>query len=239
MSWWLENPDKWQHEVKEMAIWFPTSQWRERVQNGKAERYWEVITEPVPLSHELPLIIADLDRDGWVDMEPSGRIRHSQHCHAEHSVREGFKNIEIHNDAFLIELTYREPPALPQARCLIPNWSKLILPDHEHFYNGAGYNIICPLFPPDNTWQWRKNTAVDYMTYVSIWVLKTVIWLAAKEKLGKNSWIGSYANHSLEAVLKIDREQNCPCGSGLKFKQCHMPQYVLAYNQQIRQRRLG
>jgi hypothetical protein len=231
MSWWQNNPIRWQHEVEEMITWFPVSQWGERIQNNVSVRYWEVIVEPIPIPKELPLILADLDRDSWVDIEPGGRIRHHSGCHAEHVLKPELENLNLTNEAFLIELTYREPPAQPYARCLIPNWSKLTLPEHTHFYNNGIGDIICPLFPPDDDWQWRKNTAVDYMIYVAIWLLKTTIWMSVKDKFGRGVWIGSWANHSLEAILRVHPEQKCPCGSGRKFKQCHMHQYILAYNQ--------
>jgi len=225
MAWWVDDPRRWQREAEEMALWFPMSQWSERVQKGIAVRCWEVIVEPIPLPEELPLILADLDRDGWVEIEPGGRIRHLSRCHAEHVLRPGFEGINLTDEAFLIEMTYREPPAQPQARCLVPNWSKLTLPDHAHFYQDSDGDIICPLFPPDGDWQWWKNTAADYLTYVAVWLLKTKVWLAAKDNLGKEAWIGSWADHSLEAILRVYPEQSCPCGSGRKFKQCHMPMY--------------
>ncbi len=234
MEWWVDNPARWHKEEEQMSRWFPLSQWTQLAQKGTITRRWEAVIEPIPPPEDLPLVIADLDRDGWVDIEPNGKIRHLSGCHAEHPLRAGFEGIDLTDEAFLVELTYSEPPMQPQARCLVPQWSRLTIPDHSHFYQDGDGDIICPLFPPDDDWQWRKNTASDYLAYVAIWLLKTSVWLAVKIKLGNRAWIGSSVHHSLDALLRIHPEQCCPCGSGRKFKQCHMRLYALAHNQKRR-----
>lgn len=224
MGWWTRDQERWDREVREMALWFPVSQWSERNDNRSVVRLWEIIVEPIPPPAELLLVLADLDRDGPIDMELNGKIRHSSRCHADHRSRDELRTIQLEDKAFLIELSYREPPGYPIAICAEPEISKITLPGHKHFYN---QDIICPLFPPDETWHWRKNTAADYMVHVAVWLLKTAVWIATKEKCGKGTWIGAEVDHSLSRIIRTDARDDCPCGSGRKYRQCCMKRHIL------------
>jgi hypothetical protein len=227
MEWWFRDELRWGREVEEMSSWYPNSQWAERKTNGINVRYWEILIESTPPPDELPLVISDLERDGIVDVEKNGKLRHSQQCHSDHKIHNETLNLKLIDDVFLIELTYREPPGYPMAKCIIPNWSKVTLPDHPHFYNEG---FVCPIFPPDGTWQWRKNTAADYLHHVSTWILKTAIWKETKDKTGKGIWIGRDAGHTLDYLLRVNPNEDCPCGSGHRFHKCCQRRLIIMSN---------
>lgn len=210
-----------------MSVWFPTSRWGERGEGGSQVRFWEVIIEPLPPADEICFIMADLARDGSVYVEQDGRLRHDPRCHAEHNLAPELPGVRLREEAFLVDLMYREPPGYPAARCIDRPLSKITLPDHPHFYNEG---IICPIFPPDGSWQWRKNTAADYLTFVSIWLFKTVVWMETKKEGGAGIWMGSAAGHAIDDLLRIGPDADCPCGSGRKYRQCCRTKHVHIYN---------
>lgn len=218
MSWWEKDPGRWDREEQEMKMWFPISQWGERVERGRAIRFWEVIVEPVPSAPEVLLVLADLDRGGPVDMNPSGWIRHSQRCRADHKLREGFEGLEIPDTVFLLEAVYQEPPGHPLVRSLDPKVSCLRFPGHPHFYGGE---VICPLFPPENTWRWKNHTMTDYLEHVAVWLLKHLVWKATQDRDGKGIWIGPDVEHSPMYLLWVIRPSDqCHCGSGKTYRRC-------------------
>ena len=201
-----------------MTYWFPTSQWSTSTFNEPESRKWDIIIEPIPPTQETALIYADLDRGGPVEIEPGGRLRHNSRCHAQHPLDTRIDGVIVLDEAFLVELTYRAPPAHPVVRCIDPPVSKELLPDHPHFYESGA---MCPLFPPDGTWEWRKNTAADYMTQAAIWLVKTAVWNATQETEGEGIWLGSDVDHTVERVLRVPGPAQCPCGSGRRYRTCH------------------
>ena len=218
MFWWDEDAARWESEVQEMTSWFPVSQWSESTSDGAESRKWDVIVEPIPPKRETALVYSDLHRGGPVDIEPGGRLRHNTRCHAQHQLHTQLHGVVVPDEAFLVELKYRMPPAHPAARCIDPPMSKDILPDHSHFYEP---DLICPLFPPDGTWDWRKNTAADYLMHTAIWLVKTAVWKATRDARGEGIWLGSDVDHTLERVLSVPGSVQCPCGSGRRYRTCH------------------
>ena len=211
-----------------MATWFPVSQWSESTFKGTEFRKWEVLVEPIPPEREIARVYADLHRGGPVEIEPGGRLRHNSRCHAHHQLSPQLRDAVVPDDAFRVELTYHMPPAHPAARCIDPPMSKAILPDHSHFYEP---DVICPLFPPDGTWEWRKNTAADYMMHTAIWLAKTVVWKATRVTSGEGIWLGSDVDHTLGRVLRVPGSDQCPCGSGKRYRTCHRRKHWAAARQ--------
>lgn len=216
--WWDEDKSRWEREVEDMRHWFPVSDWSQVETESIKMRFWQVLVEPIPTGRELQLLISDLDRDGAVEMLRDGRLSHSARCHAKHEGPNSLKDLKLVDEAFLIEVLYREPPALPIARCIDPPLSRKTCPEHPHFYEP---DIICPLFPPDRTWQWARNTAADYMVHVSVWLFKTAVWLVAKKASGCGYWLGSEVDHNPSRLSRTDASAPCMCGSGMPYRRCH------------------
>ena len=78
---------------------------------------------------------------------------------------------------------------------------------------------ICPFAPWENVWLWSRDTVVDYMGHAVVWLIKWIVW----DQTGV--WIGPEMSHAPGFLLKtIQRNQQCWCGSGLKYKKCHLAQ---------------
>ena len=216
-----------------MQQMFPCSQWSEIESESGRYRLWQVIVEPIPLPGECRYVLADLQRDGPIEMEPGGKIRHSLKCHAEHKSDPVLSNLLLEESAFLLEVTYSEPPAFPKARCIDPALSRDTLKGHPHFYFP---DVICPMFPSDGDWSWSANTAADYLLHVSIWLLKTTVWEQIRKERGAGHWLGSEVDHSLERLLRIPTGRLCSCASGKSYKKCCRPAHLNAY---LKRRTIG
>lgn len=216
-----------------MTNWFPMSQWYADSDSGHSNLRWEVIVEPVPPPTETVLVLSDLDRDGVVDIEKGGRLRHRLQCRAQHLPRHQFQDLVLEDRAFLIELAYREPPGHPQVRCIEPRLTASTLPGHPHFY---GSEIVCPLFPPDGTWKWTQHTAADYLMHVAVWLLKTTVWEITSDIRGEGTWLGPDVGHSLDRLLRIQSGAQCACGSGNVYRKCCMRKHRAMHARQIYRR---
>lgn len=217
--WWDEDEARWEREVKDMKLWFPTSDWGEFKSRNSSTRYWEIIVEPIPQIEEHRQIISDLERDAPVDVLPTGKLTHSQRCHANHLVPQQLTRINLYDEAFLVRLIYQSPPAHPKAMCIDPLISRASISDHPHLYDPSGH--ICPLYPPDGTWQWKRNTGAEYMFHVSLWLFKTAVWLASRKANGAGYWLGSDVGHTLVQQLRTHPSLACMCGSGVTYRRCH------------------
>lgn len=222
MPWWADDPEWWGRGEPDRKVWFPTSEWGERAEDQRVVRCLRLVMQPLPPPDELPLVLADLDREetNLVQIEPDGQIRHHPRCGGRHSLRdERLTRLRLSDQAFLLEATLHRPPEHPRVRVLEPVISQRTYPGHPHLYD---LEIICPLFPPEKTWSWNTHNLVDYLGHVAVWLLKSRVWIATRDQSGKGIWIGPDVPHDPETLLRIVAPGDpCPCGSGRKYRQCH------------------
>lgn len=214
----LDQPERRKREDAARRIWYPTSEWRERTEAGARLETWQVIIEPVPPPDELAAVLADLHRDGYLNVEPGGRLRHDPRCHAAHKLPDPLRDIAIPSAAFLVEAAFHPAPRYPVVRVLDPEVSRRTYPDHPHFYHP---DVVCPFFPGDGTWRWSKDLVVDYFDHVAVWLVKSSVWLATRARTGIGTWIGPDVDHDPRFLLRVvDRRDPCPCASGHPYGRC-------------------
>ena len=212
---------RWARERDAMRAWFPLSFLSGRPQHDGPVLLWRVLLNPYPQPEEMYMVLADLEADRPVDVSVHGRILHSADCIGQNHVLRGLPWAQhdvqtLPAEPVQVELLYRPPPAHPQVRCVAPAWSTLSHPNHPHFYHP---DVVCPLFPPDGDWRWAENTAADYLQFVSLWALKTWVWLATARR-GRAVWLGSAHGHSRDDLRPVHPSASCTCGSGLPFGSC-------------------
>lgn len=224
MPWWADDPEWWRKGESDRRVWFPTSEWGERVEAGRRVRHLEVVMTPIPPPEELLLVVADLGRPetSLVQLEPNGRIRHHPRCAGRHELHdEQLAHLALPDAAFLLSATLYGPPEHPRVRVIDPEISARTYRGHPHLYHP---DVICPLFPPEKTWSWHTHNLVDYLGHVAVWLLKSQVWIATRDANGKGLWVGPNVPHDPETLLRIVAPGDpCPCGSGRKYRQCHRP----------------
>jgi hypothetical protein len=185
---------------------------------------------PIPPPEELLLIVADLTRPeaSLVQVEPDGRIRHDPGCANRHHVGDArLAHLVLPDTASLLNAAIYGPPQHPRVRVIDPEISARSYPGHPHLYH---LDVICPLFPPEKTWDWRTHNLTDYLGHVAVWLLKSQIWIATRDANDKGLWIGPEVPHDAATLLRLTaRDDPCHCGSGKKYRQCHRSHDVLRF----------
>lgn len=207
-----------------MAQLFPQCQHRRLESPAQASLRWEVVITPLPPREEWDLVVADLDRGKTVEIASGGQIYHHLQCRDEHRLRKPLEVLIVPDLAVRVELIYQEPPAHPRVRVLEPKITPERFPGHPHFYADG---CICPIFPPDGTWRWERDTAAEYLVHVAIWLVKHAVWKATQERNGRGVWIGpDVVQHSIASLMRhTDPSAQCPCGSGRPYRQCCRPRH--------------
>lgn len=220
----MEDPERWEREQAEVAEWFPGSESFDETLGTETFRCWHALIQPVSPETEVELVIADLDRDGAVDVSRHGTLLHSRTCRAEHRMRPPLQSLEIPAEVFLVKALYRAPPAHPVVWPVSPEISSNLYPGHPHFFAGGA---LCPLLPKDRTWRWKTHTICDYLMQVALWLFKSRVWISTKQRTGDGIWIGSDVDHSAENLLAIIQpEDECCCGSAKRYKKCCRPRHL-------------
>lgn len=227
----VEFPERRASEDEARRIWYPDSEWGERVEGNRFFRCLRTLITPVPPTEEIFVILADLDRGRDVSVEPRGRLRHRLACQGPHQLRGSLEELTLEDQTFLVEATFYTMTEDPRGRILEPEVSRRIFPSHPHFYD---IDIICPVFPPDRSWAWSTHLVTDYLNHVALWLIKSMVWRKTKV------WIGPHiCYHSPDHLLRVvHRSAPCPCGRGLTYGQCCRSKHITAGNQQPWYRRL-
>lgn len=228
----VDEPGRRAKEDAARRLWYPTSEWGERVEGEQAYRTLLAVIEPVPPVAELPLILADLRRGAIVSLEPGGHIRHDDRCHARHELPVELQHPEalLGDPAFIVEATFYTMKRDPAVRILDPEISLRTHPGHPHFYANG---IVCPVFPPDKTWTWT-DSVTDYLDHVSIWLLKTLVWNATA-RMGTARWLGDDVHEPPDVFLRrVDRNDPCPCASGEIYRRCCRQLHLDIVNGRVR-----
>lgn len=216
------RPSWWERHLKTLKARYPTFELSRGLLDGKFTPCLEGIIQPLKEPEEVELILADLDRDGVVDISLDGLVLHSRECHAAHYLRQELQDLPPLDEAFLLEAYLLNPESDPLVFSRDPPITIEIYPDLPHLFQNN--SAICPVFGPDESWRPAVHTLADYLDQVSIWLVKFQVWLKTRERFGKGIWIGSDMGHDLETIAWMVRaysRERCPCGSGRRYKDCH------------------
>ena len=223
------NAELLEYEIQDVMRTYPKAEWHETTINGVGTVSWYINLNPIPDSDVVQAILADLEVGRMVSIELQGKIFHSTKCdipNANHPVI--LPNIKLEQQTYLVDLIYRPPSkgsfwsTQPVARIVSPEISVRTYPNHPHMYAGNG-SWACPLSPQDKGWKWEKGATIAYLDQVSIWLLKTAVWIKTGAGLaGLGKWIGPDTSHQpLSLIATIGSDAPCWCGSGVQYGQCH------------------
>ncbi|MEW6106340.1 MAG: hypothetical protein AB1563_08270 [Bacillota bacterium] len=227
MKWWEASPERWEWEVHRMSEKYPG--WRSYDRRlwlrgvlslGVPEVFkaWKGEIRPFDGVGNPDEVIAALDQNRYVLVARGGRVMASpdDRPHKRSALPASAGLMEA---TFLLEATYMEPPAHPKVELLRPRPSPEAVRE-THFYKDGS---ICPLYPPDGTWDWsRPDSMAEYLDTVAIWLAKYAYWEFTRRHYGKGIWVGSAIPHGKLGLLsRIPCDSQCYCRSGLKFRECH------------------
>ncbi len=238
------SPELWKYEVQDVKRTYPDAKWYERNVDGVRTIIWRLNLNPIPDDDVVHCILADLDAGRMVGIGVQGKIFHSTNCNtstANHPIL--LPKIRLERQAYLVDFVYRPPvknspwSVQPIARIVWPEISAHTYPNHPHMYSGNG-SWACPLSPQDKQWKWGKGATVAYLDQVSIWLLKTMVWIQTGAGIaGLGKWIGPDTSHKpLSLNNTIWSYDPCWCGGGLRYSKCHQQSDLL---KTIVQRRPG
>jgi hypothetical protein len=186
---------------------------------------WKGKVQPIQSLEGLNELLDDIHCERPIHVMPGGEVRHHPTCtitHAHHDWMDKLKNPCL---SFELEVRYNGGRRHPKAFIRAP-----VLPQHKwkHLFTDGS---ICPYAPWENIWRWDLNTVGDYMGHALAWLIKWIVWDQA------DIWIGPEKSHDRNFLLQnIGRNQKCWCGSGEKYKRCHLAQDETSLRQSTIQR---
>ena len=197
--------------IKDMRLYYPQFSLSGLPIGTGPIAVWRGYVQPIEPCSEVVYLLDDLSQDRPVEILSGGTVRHCNGCCANHEEHDWMEEITNPHLGFELEIQYRGDATHPRAYVLQPD-----LPPSawKHRLGGA----ICAYAPWERVWQWQKQTVVDFMDHVLIWLIKAIVWLQA------HVWIGDERSHSAEYLLQqIEPTAQCWCGSGKQYKSCHRP----------------
>jgi hypothetical protein len=228
MPFWLQGK-AWRAEEATVREYYPEAQWHEGVVGQSVIRRWRFLMDPIPEPEQLRLVSHDLDADAQVAVGLRGRLAHSGNCEVDPAEHGAFDHIRLAPQIFLVEYEYPSRPGAdagpihPKARILRPAVTNKSHPSHPHLYfSPSGDAWACPVSPHHREWDWSDGT-LRYLDFLSIWLLKTAIWLATGGGVVSTArWPGSATSHgAYDLVADCAGSGPCSCGSGKFFSDCH------------------
>ena len=170
---------------------------------------WKGWVQPIQTRSQVECLLDDLSQDRPVEILPGGRVEHFSGCCSNHVEHQWMEDVTNPHQIFRIEIQYGGDSRHPRAYVLQPD-----LPPSawKHRLGGA----ICAYAPWEKVWQWHKQTVVDFMDHVLIWLIKSIVWLQA------HFWMGAERQHHADYLLReIDPRAQCWCSSGNQYGNCH------------------
>src|SRR5947209_18775590 len=171
---------------------------------------WKGWVQPIQSATNLGYLLDDIyhDRPGYI--AEGAEVRHLPDCTASHSHHEWMEKLSNPYTAYKLEVKYGGGKAHPRAYVRVP-----ALPRRrwKHIFRDGE---ICPYPPWKDVWSWETHTVVHYMDHALIWLIKSTVWLQA------GLWIGTELGHDPRFLLEsIGSAQECWCGSGEQYSNCH------------------
>ncbi len=244
MGFWM-GPNLWEYEKNQVPDVYPGAQWQDIVDEQSKTRAWLLTMAPIPEASELSTILFDLQQNKGASIGHQGKIFHSEIQCSERteSHQQLFPNVKIWQHHFTVQLIYRKPPqgalfsTQPKARILSPEISAKKYPSHPHIYSNITRtdSWACPLSPQHTEWSYKKGATIEYLDQLSIWILKTMVWVATGGVVGIGKWVGADTPHNKSYLLKtVGPSEPCWCGSGRKYSNCHLqPDALQSLNERL------
>jgi hypothetical protein len=183
---------------------------------------WDGVLQPLSDCCELGFILEDLRMDRTV-LVSAGKLLHDPRCNAVHRPIACLDELRPADARLKVQVLAYAPKRHPQAFGISPEISKRRFPFQQHI-NADG--SICPYSASEIELPWHGQTVPTFLDYTAIWAAKHHVWEATGADENA-TWLGSVAPHSPDEVLRaVGRNNPCPCGSGLKFKRCHLAAYA-------------
>jgi hypothetical protein len=171
---------------------------------------WKGRAQPIQTTEKLAELLDDIHHERPVYILSGGEVRHHSDCTAPHEHHDWAGKLDDLRIKFELEVKYDGGRRHPKAFVRNPP-----LPPCEtlHLFSDGS---ICPYAPWESVWLWERDTVVDYLGHALIWLIKWTVWRQT------GIWIGLEIGHERDFLLRsIGRNQECWCGSGVKYKRCH------------------
>lgn len=207
----MENGSRLEASIDAMKRYFPNLSLSVKTTRSGTIAVWEGRVQPVQSPENLHELLDDIHKGREVKIIAGGKVEHHPSCFASHQQYEWFDRLDDLRVSYELGITYGGSQIHPKA--FVPN---LIIPPHgpKHL-NGDG--SICPYAPWEQVWLWDRDTVVDYLGHALIWLIKWTVWCQSA------IWIGPDIGHDPAFLVRtIGRNQECRCGSGKKYKKCHL-----------------
>ncbi len=149
--------------------------------------------------------------------QPGGVLTHDPACSCTHGCPRYIDRVHPTHASFKLDVFAYPERQHPRAYFVGPRISRARYPMHPHLQADSA---ACPYLPSDNVWRWGSNTVADFLDFVAIWLAKHVVW-EQTGACGGGVWIGPSSGHSpRELLMRVGRNEECPCASGEKYKRC-------------------
>ncbi|MGE0127598.1 MAG: SEC-C domain-containing protein [Blastocatellales bacterium] len=208
----IDEVSRLSSSVRAMQDYFPAFSLDLR-ENGQKGAVWKGKVQPIQTAESLAELLDDIHCERPVWVLAGGEVRHHHLCnstHTHHAWVDGLTNPFI---VFDLEARYGGHKQHPKVFVRNP---KMPLPKTKHTF---GDGSICPYAPWENVWLWERDTAADYLGHACVWLIKWLVW----DQTG--IWVGPEMSHDKSFLSRtIGRNNQCWCGSGLKYKKCHLIQ---------------
>lgn len=207
----MDQQTRLRESIEAMKVLFPDFSLALNQSRFENQAVWRGWVQPIQSEEGLIELLSDIHQVRPVYIMPGGEVRHDPSCDKEHTQYPWMKRLHDLRMSYELEVSYSGGRAHPRA--VIQNLS---IPPHgsKHlFQDGA----ICAYAPWQNVWRWHEHTVTDFLGHALVWLIKWTVWCQAKV------WIGPEISHQRATLLKtIDRNTECWCGSGKKYKKCHL-----------------
>ena len=210
-------------------------EWKEANNRAVAQRYpqfeiieppsgsnviqaWAGIIVPFESDQELGAIFEDLEEERAIFIKVGGVLTHDPACRCSHGRPRYMDRVQPAHASFKLNVFAFPEKQHPRAYSVGPRISRDKYPMHPHLQADSA---ACPYLPSDNVWRWGSNTVADFLDFGAIWLAKHVLWEQTGACRGGGIWIGPSSRHSpRELLMRVGRNEECPCASGKKYKRC-------------------
>jgi hypothetical protein len=173
---------------------------------------WKGWVQPIQSAANLEHLLDDIYYDRPVYVDEGGEVRHLPGCTASHSHHEWMERLSNPYAVYKLEIQYGGSKAHPRAYVRVPSLPRW---RWKHIFRDGE---ICAYPSWEDVWSWETDTVVNYMDHALVWLIKSTVWLQARV------WIGAEFGHEPLFLLEAIRPtQECWCGIGEQYGNCHRP----------------